>query len=126
MAESSIHTVADYLKSLEPTRRADVESLHQRILAAHPDLEARISYGMLGYGPRAVVQDRHWGKLGLGNQKHYISLYVCGAANLDLLAKLRDRLGKVSLGKSCIRFKRLADLNMDTVMELVDFAARQS
>ena len=126
MANSSIHTVADYLNSLEATRRADVESLHQKIVAAHPDLEARICYGMLGYGPRGAVQDCHWSKLGLGNQKHHISLYFCDVAHQDLLAARRDQLGKVSLGKSCIRFKRLADLNLDTVMEVVDSAARQS
>jgi len=32
-------------------------------------------------------------------------------------------LGKVSVGKSCIRFKRLEDLNLEVVAELVRTAA---
>ena len=34
-----------------------------------------------------------------------------------------DRLGKVSVGKSCIRFKKLADLELDVVGELSRRAA---
>jgi hypothetical protein len=41
-----------------------------------------------------------------------MSLYVCES---DIVKAHLAQLGKVSCGKGCIRFKRLADLNLRTV-----------
>ena len=57
--------------------------------------------------------------------KHYISLYLCATDGNGYLAEQnRERLGKVSVGKSCIRFKDLNDLNLKVAMELIRKAAK--
>jgi hypothetical protein len=37
----------------------------------------------------------------------------------------RERLPKASIGKSCIRFKRLGDLDQDALADVLREAARQ-
>lgn len=56
----------------------------------------------------------------LASQKQYISLYICAGAGMGMDKR---RLGNVSVGRSCIRFTRLADLNFEAAMELVRRAA---
>jgi hypothetical protein len=53
-----------------------------------------------------------------------VSLYFCAADDEGYLAEAnRERLGKVNVGKSCVRFKRLDDLDLDVVAELSRRAA---
>jgi hypothetical protein len=37
--------------------------------------------------------------------------------------KYKEKLGKVSVGKSCIRFKKLEDLNLETFKKVIKEAA---
>jgi len=61
----------------------------------------------------------------LASQKNYISLYVCAIQKEEYIAeKNKDELGKVSVGKSCIRFKKLEDLNLITLEKVIKFAAK--
>ena len=63
--------------------------------------------------------------ISLASQKNYISLYVCSVVDGQYLAeKYKDQLGKVSVGKSCIRFKQLEDLNLDMVKKLLVESAK--
>ena len=41
------------------------------------------------------------------------------------MAELADRLETVDLGKGCLRFKKLADLPLDTVAEILERAAEE-
>lgn len=64
----------------------------------------------------------------LASQKNHISFYLGCAADDDgyLAENNKERLGKVSVGHSCIRFKKLEDLNLKVAMELVKKAAGQA
>ncbi len=42
------------------------------------------------------------------------------------MKKHASRLGKVSTGKSCIRFTKLENLNLEVAMELVRIAAKSA
>jgi hypothetical protein len=45
---------------------------------------------------------------------------VCSIVDGRYVAEMfKDKLGKVSVGKSCIRFKKLEDLNMGVLTELL-------
>ena len=58
----------------------------------------------------------------LASQKHYISLYM----DVDLVEEHRAELAHLDVGKSCIRFKKIEDLPMDTVRQiLVETVAKQ-
>jgi hypothetical protein len=64
--------------------------------------------------------------VGLASNKQYISLYVTATAESGYLAEAyADRLGKVSVGKSCIRFRKAADLDEKVLKALLREAARQ-
>ena len=73
---------------------------------------------MLGYGSFPYVNYKkeqiEWPVISLANQKHYVSVYVCALDEGKYLAeKYAAELGKVSVGKSCIRFKKLEDVHYD-------------
>lgn len=128
-APSHIKTPTQYLASLPEPRRADLTALHRAITRAVPKLKPVVVHGMLGYGPYHYRYES--GREGdsavvaLASQKQYISLYLMAIEDGVYLAEAnRARLGKVSVGKCCIRFKRLADLELPTAMRLVRRAAK--
>jgi uncharacterized protein YdhG (YjbR/CyaY superfamily) len=52
----------------------------------------------------------------LASQKHYISFYVFNHAVLD---KYRNDLGKLKVGKSCIRFKNKQEMPEKTIRKIL-------
>ncbi len=130
-APAHIKTPAQYIAALDEPRRAAIQTLHDAIRKAAPGLKSEIGYGMLGYGPIHMTYDSgrevdSW-IICLASQKNYISLYI-GACGVDgyIAEAYKSRLGKVSVGKSCIRFKKLEDLNLKVAMELVKKASKRA
>lgn len=123
-------TVKEYFDMLPPERREPMEFLHNFIQKVAPTLKPHFAYNMVGYGSfkyknyKKEVID--WPTISLASQKNYISLYICAVQNGEyLVEKHKQDLGKVSVGKSCIRVKKIADLNLK-VLEKVIKAAQQS
>lgn len=120
----------EYIAQIEDgSRRQDMQVLHELIQQEVPQFEPFMISGMLGYGKYhykyASGREGDWSRLALANQKNYISLYVmCVEEGKYLAESYKDKLPKASIGKSCIRFKRLADLDLEVVRELVQKAAR--
>jgi hypothetical protein len=54
--------------------------------------------------------------IGFSPRKAAFSLYVVAAGSNN--TKLLDQLGKYKMGKACIYFKKLADLDIDTLEKL--------
>ena len=55
----------------------------------------------------------------------YPSPFLCCADESGYLAEQnKARPGEVSVGKNCIRFRKLEDLNLKVVLELVQRAAK--
>lgn len=78
-----------------------------------------VGYGMFHYKSKSG-REGDWPVVALANQKNYISLYICAIEDGKYAAEShKDQLGKVSVGKSCIRFKKLDDLNLHTVREIL-------
>ena len=107
-----------------------IEAVHQLVQEAAPHLTAAMWKNMIGYGTYhyryASGREGDWFVIGLANQKRYVSLYLCAAVNGEYLAEANaSRLGKVSVGKSCIRFTKLANLDLEVVRELVTTADRE-
>ena len=122
-------SIDEHIASLPDGRREAVQAVHDTVRAAAPDLEAAmwsekiIAYGTYHYR-YASGREGDWFPIGLANNKGYVSLYICAADEDGYLAEQNaDRLGKVSVGKSCIRFKRLEDIDLDVVAELSRRAA---
>jgi len=126
MSASASTTPTAYFARLPANRRADVKALHAAIRQAAPRLKPFMAYSgtIIGYGPyHYQYASGHEGDasiVGLSNRAQGISLYISGHRNGKTLAEsAKSTLGKVSVGKACIRFKKLADLNLAAAMDLV-------
>ena len=61
-----------------------------------------------------------WPLIALAAQKRHLSLYVCAVVDGGYLAETRaDRLGRVSCGKSCIRFTSLGAVDVAELSALI-------
>ena len=130
-----------HIKSLPEDVRDDVAQLHKIIAAELKGLPVVLWEGtfwggstqqIIGYGDFVYKGSRgkavNWFLVGLAVQKNYISLYVNAVEGGQYLAeKYKKQLGAVKIGKSSISFKRLADVNLDTLRAiLAKTAASQS
>ena len=82
---------------------------------------------MIGYGNYSYTlangKDSVWFIAGIACQKNYVSVYIAAADKDGYLAENnKHRLGKVSVGKSCIRIKKLEDVDLAVLAELVQKA----
>jgi uncharacterized protein YdhG (YjbR/CyaY superfamily) len=122
-------SVQEYLAALPPDRRETVEFLHRFIQKTAPKLKPHFAYNMLGYGSfpykNYKKQMIEWPVVSLANQKQYISVYVCAVKDGKYIAEAHKKnLGNVSVGKSCIRFKKLDDLHLDTLKKVIKAAEK--
>ena len=125
-AKSQIASRAAYLSALVDPRKAEVRALDAAIRKAVPKLKPYVAYSgtMLGYGRyRYRYPSGREGEcpiVAVSSRAQYISLYVSGCRNGQPIAEAaKAKLGKVSVGKVCIRFKRLSDLNFPMALELI-------
>lgn len=122
-------TVAQYLAAVPAERKALIKFLHAFIQKSAPKLKVHFAYNMLGYGSFPYRNYKKelikWPVISLANQKNYVSLYVCSINNGKYLAETyATELGKVNVGKSCIRFKKLEDINLPTLKKVITLAAK--
>lgn len=109
-------------------REPELRELDELIRKTAPSLERKLHSGMsitmLGYGmfhyKTKSGSEGDWPAVAIAPQKNYTSLYICAVEDGQYVAeKHKDELGKVSCGKSCIRFKKYEDLNTDTVVKIL-------
>ena len=127
---SDATTVSDYLASLGDERRQAIAAVRDVILEHLPDgYDETMQYGMISYiVPASVLADTYNGEplmyVALASQKRYMSLYLTNVyGDPDVEAWFTERYratGKrLDMGKSCVRFRRLDDLPLDLVGEVV-------
>ena len=93
-----------YLSGLDPDRREALSELRELVLDEVPDAVETMKYRM----PTYEYQD---GVLcAFASQKQYMSLYM----DSGLVEQHRADLDGLSVGKSCIRFRRLDKLPLGT------------
>ncbi len=87
--------VKRYIDAVSPERKRLLEQLHAIILGLYPDADVDMSYRM----PTYKAKD---GWVAIANQKHYVSLYTCGAHHI---AEFKKQHPKIKTGTSCINLK---------------------
>jgi hypothetical protein len=131
--QSSVKTVDEYLASLPEDRRTTIEAVRRVVL---DNLDAGyaegMSYGMIGYFvPHSVFPAGYHCNpkdplpfAGLASQKSHMSLYLMSLymgqneKEDEWFATEWTKSGKkLDMGKSCIRFKKLTDLNLPLIGE---------
>jgi uncharacterized protein YdhG (YjbR/CyaY superfamily) len=98
-----------YLAGLVPDRREALSDLRQIIRATAPGAKETMRYRM----PTYEYEDRVL--CSLASQKHYMSLYM----EPVLVDQHRGELASLSVGKSCVRFRKLEDLPLETVRAIL-------
>ena len=105
----------------------DLERLDRLIRETLPDLEAHgLNYGPFHYRYESGREGDAY-RISVAERKHGISLYVLALTeDGQYLAESRaDRFPKASIGKSCVRFKRLDDLDEAELRDLLAEAGRR-
>jgi hypothetical protein len=129
VVQSDANTVERYLAELPDDRRAVVGAVRQVVLDHLPEgFEEVMQHGMISYVvPLDRYPDTYNGQAlavaSLANQKRYMSLYLMGVyGDHGAEAFLREHWPAdktLDMGKSCLRFKRLEDLPLDVIGELI-------
>ncbi len=118
-----VETPEEYLAQADEARRPDLIALDALIRETCPDFEPHIRAGLLGYGTYTYLcngKPKEWCKIGLASNKQYISLYFCVSDEKGYLAEqYREALPKANIGKSCVRFKRLEQLDLNVLKEML-------
>ena len=122
-------TPAQYIQELEEPRKSDVAKLDALIRKTAPKLKPFVHSGMLAYGPThykyASGREGDWFKIGVASNARYISLYACAADEKGYVAERYEQaLPKAKIGKSCVRFNKLADLDLDALARLIQDAEK--
>ncbi|MBS2016846.1 MAG: DUF1801 domain-containing protein [Deltaproteobacteria bacterium] len=127
--QKKVTTPKQYIDNLAEPRRSDVAKLHALITKTVPKLEPVIVMGMLGYGPfhykYASGREGDTAKICVASNASYISLYAMAADGDGWVAeRYKDRLPKAKIGKSCVRFKKLDDLDAAALKALLKESAK--
>jgi hypothetical protein len=126
-----VSTPSEYIEKLKEPRKTDVAALDALIRKTAPKLEPFIHGGMLAYGPwhykYATGREGDWFRIGVASNKNYISLYICAGDEKGYIAeRYKEALPKASIGRSCVRFKRLSDLDQATLKTMIREGAQAS
>jgi uncharacterized protein YdhG (YjbR/CyaY superfamily) len=123
-------SVEEYIASLPADRRQEVERVRQVVRRNLPaGHEEGIGFGMICYSvPLGAYRDTYNKQplmyAALASQKNYLSLYLMPLYPDGTLDKrVRDAFAaagkRLDMGKSCIRFKRADDLDLDVIGDVV-------
>ena len=130
MVRSAAATVEEYLGELSVERREALEAVRAVALANLPEgyVEA-MNWGMISWEVPLERYPNTYNKqplmyAALASQKNYMSLYLmCVYADDGDRARFEERFrasGKrLDMGKSCVRFRRVEDLPMDLIGEVI-------
>lgn len=119
-----VTTPRQYLESLDEPRRTEVTRLDAFVRKTVPKLEPFIHGGLLAYGPikyrSKSGREGDWFKIGIASNKAAISLYACAADERGYVAeRYKKALPAASIGKSCVRIKKLEDLDLKVFAKLL-------
>ena len=101
--------VDEYIAAAASEHQGALEKLRELIHEVHPTVEEEIAYKM----PAFMLDGEML--TSFASRAQYVSLY-CKPEVVDLH---RDELGKLNVGKGCIRFRKIEQLPMDTIREII-------
>lgn len=124
-------TPVEYINLIDEPRKSQIKFLHEFVCKTVPDLKPFIISGMIGYGSfhykYASGREGEWCIIALASQKNYISVYICTTDGEGYVPeKYKKELPKASIGKSCIRFKKLEDIDLNVLKKIILEGAKLS
>lgn len=121
--------VAAYLNGIaDEQRRRDcltILELMREVTGAEPNMWGD---NIVGFGRHhyryASGREGDWFLTGFSPRKQNLTLYL--ASGFDRHAELLQRLGKHSVGKACLYIKRLDQIDLPTLRELIERSVAQT
>src|SRR5688500_10414467 len=110
MVKSSVTTVDQYIAGAPEERRQALATLRELCLDELAGYEEGIDHGMPSYSREGTVE------VSFASQKNYISLYILRTSVMKANAHL---LNGLSVGKSCIRYRRVDQIDPGVVRKLL-------
>lgn len=133
--------ISEYINSQPEKKRAEMQQLHERIIALKPGCKLWFEDGRnaegkvvsnpnIGYGAYTINYangtSREFFRIGLSANTTGLSVYVLGLEDKAYLSKIYgDRLGKASVTGYCIKFKSLKDIDIAVLEEAVAYGLGQ-
>lgn len=114
-------SVAAFLASVAPERREDCRTLARLMRRATGARPTMWGPSIVGFGTFHYVyetgREGDWFLTGFSPRKQDLTLYLM--AGVERFPQLLRRLGKHRLGRSCLYLKRLADVDLDVLEQLI-------
>ena len=128
-AKNEAKSVEEYLLMVPNDRKKDIDFLHDFIQKSVPKLKPYYASNMIGYGSFFYLdskkQKKDWPIISLANQKNYITIYVCALIEDKLAAaEYKKDLGKLTKSLSCIRFKNIEEIKLETLKTVLKLAEK--
>lgn len=122
-------SVEEYLSLISEPRKSEMIKLHEFIKKSSPSLKSYFASNMIGYGEfhykSKSGREGDWPIIALASQKNYISVYVCAVKDGKYIAESHKAdFPKASIGKSCIRFKKLEDIDLKKLAQILKLAEK--
>lgn len=123
------NTLKEYFDVLPKERKEILLILDKLIKTNVPSLKPNFLYNMPGYGSFKYKNHKKeildWPTIAIASQKNYIRIYMCAVNNREYIAeKYKHELGKVKVGRSCISFKKLEDVNLPVFKKVLKEAEK--
>jgi len=130
LVKSRAETVKEYLEELSPEKRKVVKKLRDKVLENLPiGYQETMNWGMISYEvPLTRYPDTYNKKplmfAAIAAQKNYYSLYLTPVyqskeLEKELKEKYKETGIKVNMGKSCLRFKRIEEIPIGFIGDLI-------
>lgn len=123
--------ITAYIAAQSEPKRAEIETLHKRILQALPkcklwfldgtdDKGKIVTNPNIGYGTQTIKyadgKTKEFYQIGISGNTTGISVYIMGIEDKKYLPENYGKtIGKASVTGYCIKFKTLKDINIDTL-----------
>ena len=131
--QSKAQTASEYMKQLPKDRKGQMETIRKLIKKNIPkECKEGIQWGMLAYSVPLKIYPAGYGEdktvplpyVALASQKNYMAIYLMNTYGDQkikswFLGAYKDSGKKLDMGKSCIRFKKVDDLALDVIAEVL-------
>ena len=130
MVSSSATTVQQYINELESEKAKVIKYVRKLILENLPKgIQETMEWGMINYEIPLSAYPKTYNKkplsvMSLAAQKHHYALYLHGVyCDKELYESFTedviDEVGKLDMGKSCLRFKKVELFPEKTVSKVI-------
>ncbi|HLS99858.1 MAG TPA: DUF1801 domain-containing protein [Acholeplasma sp.] len=118
--EITNHNITEFLASIKEPRKSEISTivdLMHEVTGKAPKLWGSIiGFGNLHYKYESGTEG-NMPLLGVANRKQAITLYI--TYSIDKYQEEFSKLGKFASGKSCLYVKKLSDIDLDVLKEIM-------